>query len=789
MLVEPVASVQAGQTFSLSVEAVDASGNLDPDFGGSVALAVAGNTLGGANPVTAIGGVANFTGLTLKTVGQYTLAASNSALGSATTSSITVTPGAASKLIAVTDPSGSLTAGVPFGFEVEATDAEGNLVTGFTGNVTAALSPNTGNATVSGSISAVASGGVAQFSGLTVDQAGSNYTIQAASTGLTNGTTTSFNVVAAGPAQLAISPQPPGSITAGSPFGFTVAIEDTFGNPVSSFVGGVTIELAGGPSGGALGGSLTVPVSSGLAAFSNLALDTAGSGYTIQATAPGLNPATTNSINVVAGLASKLAVQIPPPTTMVAGFGFGLAFMTEDAFGNLATDFTGNVTISLPTDPGATTLNGPLTVKVTNGVANTHDLYTLDKAAAGYVIEAIAVNPATGKPFLAPVTTHSISVTPEAATHLAVVTQPPSNVALGAGFAFSVAAEDPFGNVDPTYVGQVTVAPPAGSGAVLGGTATIAAGKGAVSFAGLTLSNATAPVSLVVSGAGLAGTTTNPVNLVTAARIQFSAGSLNVNEDAGTATFQIVRTGGLPGALSVNVATSGGTAVPGVNYTAINQTVTFPSGHDTATVTVPVINAGLIASGLNVNVILSSPGGGAVLASPSTATLNILNVGQSANGAVTMDSIQVIKNKAHQVKEIIIGFSGALNATEAASVAEYSLTQAGKKGSFTVKSAKKIKLLSAVYNPLNDTVALTPKKKFAITKPVQLMVNGLPPAGLEDASGRLIDGNHDGQPGGNAVALIKVKTATITSVSLGSAVVDALLEQGELVAMAKARKK
>lgn len=130
-----------------------------------------------------------------------------------------------------------------------------------------------------------------------------------------------------------------------------------------------------------------------------------------------------------------------------------------------------------------------------------------------------------------------------------------------------------------------------------------------------------------------------------------------------------------------------------------------------------------------------------------------------------------------------------MNATEAASVAEYSLTTAGKKGLFTAKNAKKIKLKSAVYNPVNDTVTLTPKKKFVVTKPVQLVVNGLPPAGLETASGQLIDGNNDGQPGGNAVALIKAKAATITSFAVGSTVVDALLEQGELVAMAKAHKK
>ena len=155
-----------------------------------------------------------------------------------------------------------------------------------------------------------------------------------------------------------------------------------------------------------------------------------------------------------------------------------------------------------------------------------------------------------------------------------------------------------------------------------------------------------------------------------------------------------------------------------------------------------------------------------------------------------MNLIQVVKNKKHLVSEILIGFSGALNATEAANVAEYSLTQVGNKGSFTVKSAKKIKLKAAVYNPANDTVAITVKTPFAITKQLQFVVNGLAPSGLEDTYGRLIDGNDDGQPGSNAVAIIKAKSATITSaVSIGSAAVDVLLEHGELAALTKARRK
>ena len=788
---EPQGTVQAGSPFGLNVTALDASGNADPDFSGSVSLAVTGppgtNTLGGTTTMTAGAGVAVFTNLTLKTVGTYTLTATSASLtgATATTTNIVVTPGPAAQLVAVpaAEPPPSVTAGVGFGFDVKAEDAEGNLVTGFNGVVAAALTSNPGNATASGALTAVATGGEAFFTGVIVDKAGTGYTINATSTTLTSATTNDFNVVAAAPRQLAILSQPTAPITAGTPFVFNVAAEDAFGN-VAAYSGQVTIALVTIPiAGDKLSGTLTMQASNGDAPFSGLQLDTAGVGYTIQATSIPLTPVTSSPITSVAGKATQLVVAIPPPKTMGAGVGFGLQFDAEDAFGNIDPTFDGVVTFALENNPNNAILNsnGPLTVTAVNGVANTLDPLTVDTAGAGYTIQATS-------PGLTPANTIQVAVTPQPATHLVVTAQPPMLVPKGSPFGFVVAAEDQYGNVDTGFDGQVVVAAPAGSGAVLGGTTTLAAGKGNVSFAGLTLSNATAPVALQVTGTGLVATQTIPVTLVTAAQVEFTTAAMSVNEDAGVATFQIVRSGGLPGAISVNVATSGGTAAAGVNYTPINQVVNFASGQDSQTVSIPIKNAGVLPTSLTVNVGLSSPGGGAVLGTPSTSTLTILNVGQSGSAPlVTMESV-VVKKKKGAVTEILIGFSGALNATEAASVAEYSLTQVGKKGSFTVKSAKKIKIKSAVYNPANDTVAITPKH-FVITKKVQFLVNGLAPSGLEDSYGRLIDGNGDGQPGSDAIAIIKAKSATITSARIGSAVVDALLEQGELAAMAKARTK
>ena len=127
---------------------------------------------------------------------------------------------------------------------------------------------------------------------------------------------------------------------------------------------------------------------------------------------------------------------------------------------------------------------------------------------------------------------------------------------------------------------------------------------------------------------------------------------------------------------------------------------------------------------------------------------------------VTLTSVQLVRNKRHLVTQILVSFSGAVNVTEANRVGTYRLATAGKKGSFDAKNAGIIKLKSAVATGAN-TVTLIPKKAFALSKTIQFRVNGLAPAGLQDDLGRLIDGDHDGQAGGNAIALLSKKAVTI----------------------------
>ncbi len=179
----------------------------------------------------------------------------------------------------------------------------------------------------------------------------------------------------------------------------------------------------------------------------------------------------------------------------------------------------------------------------------------------------------------------------------------------------------------------------------------------------------------------------------------------------------------------------------------------------------------------------------------TTTTLNVLQAAPAP--FVSVASVRDVTNKKRQVTEIIVTFSGAVNAAEADDPALYRLTLPGKKGSYTARNAEAIKLRSAFYDAVDDTVTLIPKKPFALTKPVQLVIDGRPPSGLQDGSGRFIDGGRIGTAGSNGVAILSRGGARIEAVAAGAAggqaggimaVVDALFERDAFAGLTTAHR-
>ena len=105
-----------------------------------------------------------------------------------------MTPAAATQLVVTAGPPGIVGVGSPFGLVVAAEDPFGNVDASFSGDATVSLSNNPGGATLGGTLTATAHDGVATFSGLTLNQPGDGYVLQASTLGLASGNSRDLDV-------------------------------------------------------------------------------------------------------------------------------------------------------------------------------------------------------------------------------------------------------------------------------------------------------------------------------------------------------------------------------------------------------------------------------------------------------------------------------------------------------------------------------------------------------------------------------------------------------------------
>lgn len=107
---------------------------------------------------------------------------------------------------------------------------------------------------------------------------------------------------------------------------------------------------------------------------------------------------------------------------------------------------------------------------------------------------------------------------------------------------------------------------------------------------------------------------------------QFSAANYTVNENAGTVVINVTRTGDTSGAVSVNYATSDGTAQQRLDYLATTGTLSFAAGETSKTFTVSIIDDAYVEGNETINLTLSNPNPATTsIAAPVTVSLTILD--------------------------------------------------------------------------------------------------------------------------------------------------------------------
>ncbi len=136
---------------------------------------------------------------------------------------------------------------------------------------------------------------------------------------------------------------------------------------------------------------------------------------------------------------------------------------------------------------------------------------------------------------------------------------------------------------------------------------------------------------------------------------------------------------------------------------------------------------------------------------PTSNTDGVTVIVTSAN-APTVTDLQRFGFHA-QPTEFTLTFSSALDPATAQDRRNYTLRPVGPKGHV----GEKIRIVSAVYSPLSQTVTLHPAHRVYLFRHYKLVVNGTAPSGLASPSGVLLDGSGHGIPGTNYVKIFGPK--------------------------------
>ena len=231
--------------------------------------------------------------------------------------------------------------------------------------------------------------------------------------------------------------------TIAGPTGVQVSIENAIGQVVTGDNSTmVTIAL----SSGTLNGTLTEEAVGGVVTFPNLSINTAATGYTLMASAPGDNGNTSNTFDITAAAGSQLMFTTTAQTLTAGVVSDTITVEELDSFGNVSDTAetvnlsTSNTSTGLFKD-NATGLTTITSVSIPSG-SSTASFKYVDTLASNPTLTASA----TG---LTPAT-QTETVIAAAASQLVYTTTPQTLTAGVLSGTLTVQEEDAFGNVTTT---------------------------------------------------------------------------------------------------------------------------------------------------------------------------------------------------------------------------------------------------------------------------------------------------------------------------------------------------
>ncbi len=623
----------------VTVQLKDAQGNLMRTAGISVSVALSSGTgiLTGTIPqLTDAAGLATFNNLSINLAGPKVLTASAVGLTSVASTSFTVVAAAANKLEFTTSP-GDGTAGTPSPVQPVVTlkDAFGNVVTGVAQTVALAIRNNAGpGGTLSGtkSVSVNAATGQAVFSGLSIDKAGTGYTLTATGSSVSTspGTVISapFTIVAGTANKVRVENASDGkgtvlgaqTVTSGTSVSVYAIARDAFDNFVGLIPAGAWVLQ--NTTGGVVSADLVPSPDLRSAIFTARKAGTC----VVTASVAGLSSVPSGTLTVVmAGSPSKVRVEtaangtgtVVPAQDITAGSSITLFAIARDA----ADNFVSNIAA-----------DSWVLQNRTGGVAGGDLVGSVDRKSAtftGKLIGRVQVQAIAGS--LAPTNSGVLAVVAGIATTVAATSGTPQTTNVGTTFPqrFSATVRDAAGN--PVRAIQVSwSAPVSGASGIFapGGSAATTDSNG-IATSGAFGANTVAGSYVVIAAIPGVGPTAAYALTNTFGR----AGSI-IAVAGSPQSAQVNSQFSIP--LAVSVRDSSGNAVGDIAVTfqtlASGPSGTFPGGVRSVTLatsssgiaTAPVLTANSIAG--NYQVTATATG------ISSAAVFDLVNIGGSVGG-------------------------------------------------------------------------------------------------------------------------------------------------------------
>jgi hypothetical protein len=399
-------------------------------------------------------------------------------------------PGAAAVAVAISPRSLTVNGGGAFSFSAVAKDALGNILPG------APIIWNTLDPSLATVTSPAAGSGVV----------GNTRGVARIQAQLLTGATDQVTITIVLPASQLLSQSGNAqTATVGStlpqPLVVKVAASDGVG------VAGTTVNFAVATGGGSVTSASVVSDANGLAQTTWKLGATVGS-QSVTASAASLSGSpVTFTAGAQAASATKLVVTTQPANAVAGAALAPIVFTAQDGNGNVATGFTGSVTIAFASNTAGATLLGTASVNAVAGVATFTGL-SIAKAGSAYTFDATA----SGLPGA---TTNPFDIVPGAPAKLVFSAQPAGGTA---NLVFSptivITATDAFGNSTPAFTGAVTLSFAVNpSGATLLGTATQSAVAGIATFPGVGISLGGTGYQLSASATGLTNATSALFNI------------------------------------------------------------------------------------------------------------------------------------------------------------------------------------------------------------------------------------------------------------------------------------